>query len=149
MRTLYLLICIASAGLIFTSCKKEDKNSTPESSIMGKWKGDKTVNILSRNGLVVETDTSYWKAPDYLSLEFKKDNRLVYNEFYENELDTDELYFKVIGDKLTVMQEENDPYSEEYTIKVNGNKLVLSGTLFTELDGDATWKLNSEIHLKK
>lgn len=148
MKNLYLLVCILAAGIIFTSCKKEDKKSTPESSIMGKWNGEKMINSASMNGLVVETDTSYWKTPEYLTIEFKKNNKLVSHEFSDNELDTDELYYIVKGNKVTITDDANDPEPQEFNFKVDKNKLILSHSTSGE-DGGVTLKFNIEVHLKK
>ena len=145
MKNLYLLVCILAAGLLFTSCKKENKESTPENSIMGKWKGDKMINTMRSNGLVLGSDTSFWKAPDYLNIEFKKNNVMVLNEFSDNELDNEELYYKVVGDKLIIMETADDLYPEDYTFKVNGKKLILSRS-DTGVEGGVTWKLDSELH---
>lgn len=146
MKNLYLLVCILATGLIFTSCKKENKKSTSESSIMGKWKGEKMISSISMNGLVVETDTSYWEMPDYLAIEFKKNNQMVSHEFSDNELDTDVLYYSVKGNKITIMDDEDDSDVQEFTFKADKNKLVLSNSSF-EMGGGVTYSL--EIHLKR
>jgi hypothetical protein len=148
MRNLYLLICVAAVGIMFSSCKKEDKNSSPESAILGKWKGEKSINVISMNGVKVESDTSFWKTPDYMTLEFKKDNQLIYTESYENDLDTEELYYKIIGDKLNIMEDANDLNPEEYSFKLKGKSLILSTSL-TEMENGVTWKLESEIYFVK
>lgn len=146
MKNLYLLVCILATGFLFSSCKKDDKKSTPESSIMGIWKGEKSLGTYSRNGVVKDWDTIYMKPPDYLSLEFKKENQLLYKEFSDNELETEDLYYKVVGDKLSIMEDVNDLDPEEYTFKISGNKLILSDTYsYNDAEG-VTWKIDSEIH---
>ena len=144
MKNLYLLVCILAAGLIFTSCKKDNKDSTPESSIMGKWKGEKMIVAFSMNGSVVESDTTFWKTPDYLSVEFKKNNQMVSQEFSDNELDTEEFYYVVKGNKISLMENANDPKAEEYTFKIEKNKLILLNSTPA-----GTVIISSEIHLKK
>lgn len=145
MKKLYLLVCILATGFLFSSCKKEDKKS-PESSIMGIWKGEKNLGTYYRNGIVLDSDTIYMKLPNYIIIEFKKENQLLYKEFSDNELDTENLYYKVVGDKLIIMEDVNDPDPEEYTIKINGNKLILWDTYsYKDTDG-VTWKIDSEMH---
>ena len=144
MKNLYLLIFILAAGFMFTSCKKEDKKS-PESSLMGKWKGEKSVTSASLNGSVVQSDTSYIKMPDYVHIEFKKNNQMVSQEFIDNELDTDEFYYIVKGNKISIMDDANDPDPDEYTFKVDKNKLILSNLP----SGASGVTISSEIHLKR
>lgn len=148
MRSLYLVMYILAAGLFFSSCKKEDKNTTPESSIMGIWKAEKLVHTLYKNEVIAETSTSFWKTPDYMTFEFKNGNQLVYAEFSDNELDTDLMYYKIVGDKLMIMEDANDPFPEEYTFKISGKQLVLSESLSQVEDGN-TWRLSSELHFNK
>lgn len=147
MRNLYLLICIMAVGIMFSSCKKEDKNSSPEISILGKWNGEKSIEITSKDGVRVEYDTGFWKSPNYMTLEFKKDNQLIFTEFYDNYLDTQELYYKIIGDKLKIMDDAND-LNQEFSFELKGKSLILSNSL-TEMENGVTWKLESEIHFVK
>lgn len=148
MRNLYLFICIAAVGIMFSSCKKEDKNSSPESSILGKWKAEKTINASSIGGVSVGSDTTFWKSPDYLTLEFKKDNQLIFTEFFENDLDTEEYYYKIVGDKLSIMDDANDLNPDELSFKIKGKSLILSGSI-TEVENGVTWKFDSEMHFVK
>ena len=148
MKNVYLLVCILATGLLFSSCKKEDKKSTPESSIMGIWKGEKNIEVIFGNGVELERDTIFIKSPDYLLLEFKKENKLLYKEFIDNELDTEELYYKVAGDKLSVMDDVNDLNPEEYIFKISGNKLILSGS-YSYVDEGILVKIDAEMHFIK
>lgn len=148
MKHLNLLFFILAAGLLMTSCKKDDAKKTPENELIGKWVGEKTITSISVNGSVLESDTSLVQAPDYFRVEFKKNNQCFISTSFENEIDSENLFYKVEGDKLTLGEDEQYSDPEIYSFKLNGKKLILMGTETEESNG-ATWLWKTEIHFSK
>ena len=147
MKHLNLLFFILAAGLFLTSCKKEDAK-TPGNELIGKWEGKKTITSMSVNGSILESDTTLVKSPDYFRVEFKKNNQCFVSNSFENEFDSENLFYKVEGDKLTLAEDEQYSDPEIYSFKLNGKTLVLMGTETEEANG-ATWLWKTEIHFSK
>lgn len=137
-----------AAGLFMTSCKKEENKKTPANELLDKWKAEKTISSASVNGIMVESDTTVYTFPDYLTMEFKKDGRCAVTKNYGGELESANLFYKVEGDKLIVDEFENFPEPEIHTFQISGNKLQLLLSEKFEFSGDSV-EYSTEIHLVK
>lgn len=147
MKHVNLLFFILAAGLLMTSCKKED-TKTPENALLGKWSGEKIITSISVNGTILESDTSLVKAPDYFRVEFKKNNQCFVSNSFEDEVESEHLFYKVEGDNLILGEDAQYSDPESYSFKIDGKKLILKDTEIEEATG-ATWKWTTEIHFTK
>lgn len=148
MKHFNLLFVILAAGLFMTSCKKEDAKKTPESELLGKWKGEKTISTVFRNEIAVESDTTFFKVPDFFTVEFKKNNKCSVISSSEGELDSENLFYKIEEDKIILDEDEKYPEPEIYSFKLNGKKLVLKRG-FKQQDAGSAWEFTTEMHFTK
>lgn len=148
MKHFNLLLFILAAGLLMTSCKKEDNKKTSGNELMGTWTGEKIISLASINSVSVESDTSIITPPDYLTIEFKKDGKCAVVLYEDGELESANLYYKVEGDKITLDEDENFPDPEIHTFKISGKNLMLV-TREKEVISSVTWEYSTEIHFKK
>lgn len=148
MKHFKLLFFILAAGLFITSCKKEDANKSSETQILGKWKGEMEIYKLSNNGKIVESDTTLVTAPDYFTAEFKKNNQCVVNKSFENDVESENLFYKLENGKIITGETAQYLNSETRSFEINGKKLVLTKTTI-EGEGDGTSESSFEMHFSK
>lgn len=147
MKHFNLLFFVLAAGLLMTSCKKEDAKKSPETQIQGKWKGQMKISTLMNNGKVVESDTTFILAPDYLTADFKKNNQCVISQSFDNDVESENLFYKLEKDKIFVAETDQYLNSEINFFEINGKKLVLKST--KEVEGDGNWEALNEMHFSK
>ncbi|MEO6682477.1 MAG: hypothetical protein ABIN48_06590 [Ginsengibacter sp.] len=148
MKKIYFILCIASIGLVFHSCKKNKNDENPETGILGKWNAEKFISVFSENGTVLQRDTTHYISPDYMTVEFKKDNVFILTDFSDGDLETEQLYYKVEGNQLVLKESAQDPEDETYTITITGKKLHLNRSDIQK-SGNDTYKWEYNFYLNK
>lgn len=131
-----------------TSCKKEDTKKTPGYELLGKWKGEKSIHTVTKNGTVIESETTIVTSPDFFTIEFKKGNRCQMMSSFEDELESENLFYKLDGNKIILGEDEQYLEGEIYSFEINGQNLVLKGAVTME-DAGVSWEWLTELYFSK
>ena len=117
-----ILAILVTFGI--SGCDSKVENNTPESPVIGDWVGEKTANYNdppnSYEVIITEIDLLN-NSVAYVIMKFTDNTTQGYNGTYE----IDKL------SKILYLYIHDDSFAYHYSI--NGNKLILNGSVFTNL----------------
>ena len=140
----FLLFLLSTILLI--SCSKEDIPPTSK-EITGTWHGYEMITHYYINEKLQEIDTSGINFPDYLTITFNEENQFHFKENVRWQESYSGIY-TIKGNKIILLDLENNHEPDEYRFILKGNDLTLSITT-NEGSEQFRYKYITEIFLTK